>query len=344
MDTLPIEELKKIPHLNHDALPGQILCTTMFWVDGEWQFWLPVGNQLIRMQALPAEMAYFGQSAHRVDDIFLGLLNLIAQHACLQGTVREFTGLLDDVKNIGTSIQKLDLLLANRQQVAHGMARMISTEVEYLAVQCRSIFDFLQGILRTLWQNTRLLPGMRSPRTTLPDTFSKMVVLKNELATADGIAARFELPKPIAEAYGRQVEFFASLRTLRDNIVHHGSQPPPIFVSEQGEPLIRRTQRPFDSFVSWQPDEILTNDLVPLRPAINAMIYRTLHACEDLAFSLTQTIGLPPPLCPGFNLYLKLYTARNLSDLLAEAGTRQSEIALVENSSAQPTRSDASKL
>jgi hypothetical protein len=75
MDTLPIEELKKIPHLNQDALPGQILCSTMFWVDGEWQFWLPAGNELFRVQALPAESAYFGTSAHHADDKFLGFLN-----------------------------------------------------------------------------------------------------------------------------------------------------------------------------------------------------------------------------------------------------------------------------
>lgn len=59
----------------------------------------------------------------------------------------------------------------------------------------------------------------------------------------------------------------------------------------------------------WEP-----NDLVPLLPALSAMIYGTISACGAFSHAMEQTIAFPPPLVPGMRLHLRCpLSARFLS-------------------------------
>lgn len=321
---ISIDEINAIQHVDSNAvLRGQIICTTTFRTDGQWQLWGINGGHIFPMQMVDlSEGVYFGDSAAAPHDLSLRALNLIAQHACNAETVTPFTGIWDDLYNISASLAKLDLVMAHQSEVGGEARRMVVTEVEYLAIQCRSIFDYLQRIIKALWSKVLYKEGGSSPKKTLPNSFGDMVIGgDNKPRTAAEIEERFMLPHVLAFVYARHAPFFASLRTMRDAIVHKGSPTPIIFTTEKGA-YIQSTLWPFSAITTWRHDEFEQNNLVPLKPALGAMIYLTLLVAEELFDVYSRTVELGRPLCPNHTLFLRASSGKSLADLLADADKR----------------------
>lgn len=321
---VPIEEIGAIQHVDpYAVLRGQIICTTTFRTDGQWQFWFINDGRIFPMQIVDlSEGAYFGDNAAAPHDLRLRALNLIAQHACNAETATPFVGIWDDLYNIAASLAKLDLVIAHQSEVNEQVGRMVVTEVEYLAVQCRSIFDYLQRIIKALWSKVHHKEDGSSPKKTLPNSFGDMVIAgNNKPRTAAEIEERFMIPQALAFAYARHAPFFASLRTMRDAIIHKGSPTPVIFATEKGA-YIESTLWPFSEMTKWQPEEYEPNNLVPLKPALGAMVYLTLLAAEELINMYSAIVDLGRPLCPNHALFLRASSGKSLADLLADADKR----------------------
>ncbi|WNL48103.1 hypothetical protein RKE25_10920 [Dyella sp. BiH032] len=250
------------------------------------------------------------------------MLNLIAQHVCFEETAKPFMGIWDDLYNVAASVAKLDLLMAHQSEVEGQAGRMVITEVEYLAVQCRSIFDYLQRIIKAIWSKVRYKEDGSSPKKTLPNSFGDMVIGgDNKPRTAAEIEERFMIPQALAFVYARHAPFFANLRTMRDAIVHKGSPTPVIFTTQKGA-YIESTLWPFSAMTTWRSDEFEPNSLVPLKPALGAMIYLTLLAAEELIHTYSLIVELGHPLCPNHALFLRASSGKALADLLADADKR----------------------
>lgn len=321
---VPIEEISTIPHVDPLAvLRGQIVCTGTFHTDGHWQMWFVNDGRIFPMQIVDlSEGIYFGDRAAESHDLRLHALNLISQHACFADTVKPFMGIGDDLYNVAASVAKLDLVMAHQSEVDGQVGRMVVTEVEYLAVQCRSIFDYLQRIIKALWSKVHYKEDGSSPKRTLPDSFREMVLSgDHKPRTATEIEERFMIPKALAFVYARHAPFFANLRTMRDAIVHKGSPTPVIFTTEKGA-YIESTLWPFSAMTKWRSDEFEPNGLVPLRPALGAMIYLTLLAAEELIQTYSLIVELGRPLCPNHSLFLRASSGKTLADLLADADKR----------------------
>jgi hypothetical protein len=237
-------------------------------------------------------------------------------------TVKPFMGIWDDLYNIAASVAKLDLVMEHQSEVSDQARRMVVTEVEYLAVQCRSIFDYLQKIIKALWSKVRSKEDGSSPKKTLPDSFREMVIGgDHKPRTPAEIGERFMIPKALAFVYARHAPFFANLRTMRDAIVHKGSPTPTIFTTKKGA-YIEPTLWPFSAMTTWQPDEVEPNNLVPLKPALGAMVYLTLLAAEELINTYALIVDLGRPLCPNHALFLRASSGKALADLLTDADRR----------------------
>lgn len=323
-EQVPIEELGAIQHVDpHAVRRGQIICTTTFRTDGQWQLWFVNNERLFPMRIVDlSEGAYFGDNAAEPHDLHLRALNLIAQHACNAETAKPFKGIWDDLYHIAASVAKLDLVMAHQSEVSGQAGRMVVTEVEYLAVQCRSIFDYLQRIIKALWLNVHHKANSSSPKRTLPDSFREMVIGGNHKPrTALEIEERFLIPQALAFVYARHASFFANLRKMRDAIVHKGSPTPMIFATEKGA-YIESALWPFSTMTTWQPDEFEPNGLVPLKPALGAMVYLTLLAVEELIGTYALIVDLGSPLCPNHALFLRASSGKTLADLLTDAKKR----------------------
>jgi len=323
-----IEKIGAIEHVDpHAILRGQIVCTTTFRTDDRWQLWFISDGRIFPMQIVDlSEGAYFGDGAAAPHDLRLQALDLIAQHACFGETAKPFMGIWDDLYNIAASVAKLDLVMAHQSEVYGQAGRMVVTEVEYLAVQCRSIFDYLQKIIKALWSKVRYKEDGSSPKKTLPDSFREMVIGgDNKPRTTAEIEERFMIPQALALVYARHAPFFANLRTMRDAIVHKGGPTPVIFATEKGA-YIEATLWPFSAMTTWQPDEFEPNNLVPLKPALGAMVYLTLLAAEELISTYALVVDLGRPLCPNHALFLRASSGKALADLLTNADKRHAPL------------------
>jgi hypothetical protein len=197
---------------------------------------------------------------------------------------------------------------------------MVVTEVEYILSVCRSIFDSLQLIISRIWSTIVLIDPLTNKKP-LKESFARVVLHDDKPSTASQIAQRFGLPYPLAEVYARQSDFFLKLRKFRDSIVHHGSRVQTIFVAEKGF-LIANYLKPFSDMKIWYGEEKEPNGLVPLRPALGAIIYQTLSACEEFAIVTSKIVQFPLPVVPGMKLFVRGYFNDQFAAILQNARER----------------------
>lgn len=320
MTGIGLAELSTIPYLDIPNLQGRFISTLTFHDGEQWRMWVSAGDHLIEIKAWPAEGYYFSVAPESSTDLYLHFLDFIAQRACFPELKKPILGLRDDVFNLSASLAKISYLHAGRDVIGAGVSRMVVTEVEYLLSICRSIFDLLQEIAAALWE-TICLHDATVKKKPLKKTFSKMVLFNDRKSTQDELSERFGLPESLSAYYKRNADFFLDLREFRDSVVHRGSQVQTIFSSDSGF-LIQHSLRPFSSMQIWRDDEKHQNDLVPLLPALGAVVHKTLSACEDFSSTIGQVIQFPPPIAPGMRFFMRGYSNEQFYTVLCDAATR----------------------
>jgi archaeosine-15-forming tRNA-guanine transglycosylase len=115
----------------------------------------------------------------------------------------------------------------------------VPTELEYVLVLARSVFDLQQELIASLWsRRVRVVDSVAEARRkgrALPPSFSRMVLRdKQRVRTSDEIVAVVGLSPQLAAAYARTGTFFCGLREARDGIVHSGKSFDMIFCNGPG--------------------------------------------------------------------------------------------------------------
>lgn len=126
--------------------------------------------------------------------------------------------------NLTAVLSKVQLLHSSREAVGNGIKRMITTEIEYLFSVCRSVFDLLQEVISRLWASIKLTDASINKKP-LKSSFNDMVTYRGEPATLETLQSHFGLPVPLANVYLDFAEFFADLRSIRDNLMQVGVCP-----------------------------------------------------------------------------------------------------------------------
>lgn len=320
MENIEISKLSSIPYLDVANLRGRFISSMIFYDAGAWRMWISAGDQLLEVKAWPAESFYFATEPELPSDICFHFLDFIAQRASFTGLEKPIRGLQDDIFNISTSLKKISHLHATKDIVGLGVSRMVVTEVEYLFSVCKSVFDLLQEIAAALWA-VIILHDSSIAKKSLKETFSKMILFEGRTSTEKELIERFGLPQPLAAFYVRNAEFFLTLRAFRDNLVHRGSQVQTIFSSESGF-LIQHSLKPFSDLVIWSEEEKQPNDLVPLFPALCAIVLKTLSACEDFSLTLEKIIQFPPQIAPNMHFFMRGYFNEVFHAALNDANRR----------------------
>jgi hypothetical protein len=320
MASIDIQKLATVPYLDLPNLAGRTISTLMFHDAGQWRLWLEAGGALVEVKAWSAEYFYFAKDPADPDDIFFHFLDFMAQRACFPEIVRALSGIHDDVFNLSASLVKIEHIHATRAAAGSGCHRMVATEIEYIFMVCRSIFDLLQEIALKLWATIQLVdPNV--VKKPLKESFNAMVNFEGKPATGESLMRRFGLPPPLADFYVAWREFFTTLRDFRDNISHNGSQIQSIFTGTHGF-QIAKALRPFHDMDIWRPDERETNEVVPLMPALGVVISRTLGACEEFSQIFSRIIAFPPPIAPGMRLFMRGYFNQSFNLILRDAADR----------------------
>jgi hypothetical protein len=321
-DQVPIEAFRAIPRIDASALKGRMICTGTFYTGGAWQLWFPHEGRLMPLEnEFSAEGMYFGDAAAQPHDLYLRALDLVAQHTSFADIRRPFVGICDAVYNLAASIAKLEQVTAHQKVIAGQTMHMTVMEVEYMAIQCRSIFDAIQKILKFLWLQMHSADDEYKPKCHLPESFGDMVLEKATPQTAQELVKSYSIPESFAAIYAKYASFFVDLKQIRAALVPKSAPSPSIFVTEEGA-YIHRTMRPFSSITAWRDEEVKSNDLVPLRPALGAMIHRTLLAADELVGALALIVALEPRIFPNHRLYLRAHSSLVLANVLADANDR----------------------
>jgi hypothetical protein len=309
---ITIDSLKVVPYLKIEHLgDGRTIKLMPLWDGKNWRVWIDTPVGIIEAKMMDTvEGDYVGVGAAKESDLFIPFVHLMWQRANWPEICPLIMSISDDFHNMGTSLAKLKHFFHSQNSLPpRSVARFAYTELEYLIMLTRTVFDLLQEMISILWANSvQLLDEAAESRRRsgkLPKTFSRLVLRdKQEPRSAAEIESEFGLPKPLAEQYAGVAPFFSHLRDLRNAVVHGGTGVGEIYVTERGF-CINPKQRPFSSFNGWQPEHYYNENIASVLPWIANLILQTIQACNSLMTTFGQVIQLPPEIAPGYIIYVR---------------------------------------
>jgi hypothetical protein len=308
---IPIEKFKAIPYLKFEHLVGGRTVKLMpLWDGRNWHLWVNTPIGFIEGKVVETvEGDYVGVGAARENDLWIPFIELMWQRASWPDVCPLIEAISDDFHNMGTSMAKLRVFFDYAEKLPpRGAARFASTELEYLVILGRTVFDSLQEIIRTIWKTVQLHDAALEERhrraRSLPKSFADVVLRDNQPQSAADIEERFVLPPPLAQQYANIASFFLELRNARDNIVHGGSGVGFIFETERGF-CANPMSQPFSSFGGWRPEHYYNENIASIMPWVGNIVLRTIDACNGLMSTFASVIQLPPEIAPGYHIYIR---------------------------------------
>jgi len=320
------DALRALPFLAVDDMGDRVVNLMPLWDGTAWHQWLPHEGQLIKMQMVGVVVGeYLAQIAEAPTDLSIPFLGFAWQRASWPELCGHWRHLTDDIHNLATCVAKLEHFVSEREAIGLGACAFVQTELEYLMVLARSVFDLLQELIARVWkERVRLLdPAAEADRKQreLPAEFSRIVLKgKSEVRSAEEILAKFPVSPGLAGAYASAGAFFSRVRDVRDNIVHGGKAIEMIFLSERG-PSVHRTTQILDALgVSAVPEEENSN-LVLLWPLVARVVFGVLASCDRIVDALARDVLFPPPLAPGYSVFLRGFHNESLTRLRNQYST-----------------------
>ncbi len=300
---------------------GRSVCQLSFYdrAADEWALYLEMSGNLVRMDAEPAMGTYWGQVPQDPSrDVCIPLLDLVYQQLSWPRVAGAMRGLTGDFHNLAAILGKY--LVMARDSVTPRTARtmMMVTELEYLLILVRSMYDGLQKVSKQLAATVRS-PSPPHDRiiTDLPDSFAKVVLSANRLRSNDELAERFRLPLPIAQFYRDEGQLFHKLRELRDAIGHHGVSPGTIVDLDEGMAILTN-EAPWCHLSVWRQDTLRNSNCGSLRALFLFLAHQVLSLTTRFAEAYASCIGLPSAICPGWHIYLRNDCSHNLVTLASD--------------------------
>jgi len=310
----PLEHFRVVSYLNVERLAetGRTINLMPLWDGEKWHLWVPNLEGRLVEAAVPdtIEGDYLAVAPARDSDFFIPFVHLMWQRASWPEVCPLISAICDDFHNMGTSVAKLKYFFDFRRNLPAGAGgRFARTELEYLIVLARSVFDLLQETISNIWTGrVRLHEAALEARRRagkLPEKFSRIVLRdKRHLRSSDEIANEFGVPAAMAQRYASAACFFSQLRDHRDNILHGLVSGGYIFATERGF-CVDPKQPPFSTFGGWRPEHYYNENIVSLLPWIADTILGTIDACNGLLSAFASVIQFPPDIAPGYRVFIR---------------------------------------
>ncbi|MBN9051538.1 MAG: hypothetical protein J0H78_18930 [Rhizobiales bacterium] len=280
--------------------------------DGEnWSHWIdgPDGR-LIQIKIMDAAHSLYLTKtvAARESDLWIPIIEIVWQRLSYPELVPFLSAIEDDFHLLAASAAKLEHLHSTRAGADEGlMASFVRSEIEYMLVVTRSIFDLLQEVISRFWNDSVKLLNESDQalkkRNRMPTTFAKVAFASDKPQNAAALIAKYALPPLVAAQYEKHAPFFASLRVSRDRIIHGNSSVGHIFVTDKGF-AVSPQSRPYGSF-PWTKEHYYNDNIVSLMPWISRVVFQTLEACTEIIHSFGSTIQFPDEIAPGYRVLLR---------------------------------------
>ena len=312
------DELEKLPYFNldkKDDMAGRFVLFALFKDGDTWKMPLNMNGEIILLEATPVKSLYISEEIINVGtDIFVPFIDFLYSHASWIDLNYFLNSLTNDIHNLYTSIEKIDIFQKIKVDRTN-LSELVSTEIEYILITCKSLFDLLQKIISIIWnKHIKLFEGKKS---NLPERFRKMVYFKNRRLELDEIIKRKTIPEKLAQYYYNIGKFYEKLKLLRDDIVHHGFEIANIYVFDEGF-AIKNNSNLYKYYDIWDEDDKKPNDLYSLRPLLNYWINNSINACNDFVNVIGKIIKFPPSLIPKHNVYIRTPHLKQYNNMVKE--------------------------
>lgn len=321
MANISTDELRKIPYIDHAAIGERSVYLLPFWDGQVWRLWMPQQDGTLRelnpRDAIQTD--YVAKERASADDLPIHFVNFMWQVAAwpeVQGPLR---AILEDFHNLATSVAKIDHFFECYSQIGFGGTLFVATELEYMLIQCRSVFDQLQETISRLWSTRVRLSNeqLQKKKRTPSNSFANVVFEGQRIRDAKEIAKKYQFPSTLSEAYVDVSAFFASIRTARDRVVHGSGDRQIVFYTERGW-CVSPSDPSFRSFSSadvWKDTHRFSRELVSLRPLLAHWVFGTISACGQMMDAFAKEILFPAPIAPGYTVFVRGLHGRALVGL-----------------------------
>jgi hypothetical protein len=320
MKAIPLENLKEIPYLNIKELRGRSPIILPYWDGYQWHSWLYEGSKLINMKTIEyLDGWYFSEKSAKNTDIEIKFITFLWQRAGYKQICHSIEAMSNNILSIATSASKMRHFHNTRHVIENIAHRYISTELEYVLILNRSIFDIMQEIVAYIWNNQIKINDKSKEelrkRIHLPTVFSKIVLRdKKEIRSTDEIIEKYGIPFEMASTYWEMAHFFSEIRDARDSIVHGGYKINMIFETEKGY-CVNPAIRPFMNFVKWKKEDYYNKNLVSLMPWVASVVNQTMEACNSMITALDSLIVFLPEIAPNMKVFYRGKSAISLMEL-----------------------------
>lgn len=299
------------PEHDNDALPD-------FAEDEEWLNFIPGSDGELRFyKGEPMEGVYFGKEPEDpTNDLNITFLELYYQRLSWPDIAGLFPKILDDLRNLASCLSKLAIYQKTLSDSTIGLHRFIQTELEYLFVTARSMYDNLQFVAANTWDKVEAVNEEDDFSASLPTSSFRKMALDNDVPiSVDTLQAKYGIPQGLAEFYSEEAIEFKKIRDFRDAVAHQGDSPDIIFRTEEGL-AVNVSSSPYSEFDVWNEDQINENDLAPLWPFVAYIIDHTISALDRfVAGLLDKPLHLPHELAEGYTVYIRGPHIPNLNHL-----------------------------
>jgi len=312
--SVSLEELKKIPYLKTELLNGRVAPLIPYWDGTDWYLWLVnEKNELIQVRPVDTYDALYvaKEKPAKPTDLEIPFISLMWQRASYPDIAKVVSAISQDFQNMGLSLAKIEHIFDTRGVIKSGNVRgYISTEVEYLFVLSRSVFDLLYEVIYTLWSNTKLSDSeaeRKKKSRSLPKSLSKFIFKSGKSRSCQDMMDDFGLPEALTKEIEKHIQFICRLREARDLIVHNGKSLGAIFETEKGF-CVDANAKPFSEFYSRVDISSLKygdNDLVSLWPWLSHVVLGTVNACNGIVHAFASVILLPPEMAPDHKVFVR---------------------------------------
>jgi len=221
MGSVKPEELVKLEHFNAAALDGRTIRMIPVWDGANWAHWIDTPDgRLIKIKIVDAAHSHYLTKVGpaKETDLWIPLIDFVWQRLGFSELIHLIDAIEDDFHLLATSAAKLEHLHSTRGSIEEELtSSFVRSEIEYMLIVARSVFDLLQEIIAGFWNDhVKLADGAQDAlkrRNRLPPTFAK-VVFAGETFRSDRKSARSSLSHRSRQSSTRSMRR-SSLRCAR---------------------------------------------------------------------------------------------------------------------------------
>lgn len=303
--------LEKIPFIDAKNLNGRSINLMPFWDGVDFHMWFPFRNSeneddlLLSKNNVVSVQYYFGKEKKHPSDLYIPFVDLMFQRASYPDIFKDITAICNDISNFGVSLAKIQHTFNTSEQINRNLiSEFVTTEIEYILTNARSVFDHLYSIIKWFWDHFVYSNGEKIKTSEFPKKLSSFLLNDGAPTTSEELVRKYRISEPLADAFASHSLLFSKLRKYRDSIIHKGNSVEFIFTTERGF-CVRYDQMPFaDFYRTIDRSSFMENEfLVSLKPWLAYVVHGAIEACNNFVSAFFLAYPPPPPLAPDFNIY-----------------------------------------